>query len=108
MPDPIPYEEGKKYIVTAPNADYTGQTEGLEISKGRGVIDSDPRVFRNLADPDRTAAETLERIQQHSPEYHVEALGGNVFTVPDMSHLRDENGNLRTKKSKKGAEPTED
>lgn len=94
----IQYQDGKKYVITAPNQDYTGKTEGLEISKGRGVIDGD--VFRNLADPERGPAETLERIQTNSPEYKIEEVAQRVYTMPDTSALRTEDGRLRTKADK--------
>jgi len=91
---PVQYQDGEKYVITTPNADYTGKTEGLEISKGRGVIDGD--VFRNLADPERGPEETLQRIQEYHPDYQVEVRAQRLHTMPDTAHLRTEGGRLRT------------
>ncbi len=90
----IVYKPGAKYVIHAPNENYTGVTAGLEFSKGRGVID--PDTYRNLADNQRSPADTLTMIQQDSPEYRVEEVPQRVYTVPDTDHLRDEDGRLRT------------
>lgn len=101
----VVYKSDAKYVISAPNAGYSGTTEGLSFVNGQAVIDPDAKWQSSV--PGRTPEETLERIQTENPEYVVEEVPARYHTMPDTSDLRDETGALRTKKSKKAADAAE-
>jgi len=94
----IVYKPDHKYIIKAPNEGYNGVTAGVQFSDGLAVIEAD--TYKNKADKDRDPAQALDLIQQHSPDYEIEERAPRLYVAPDLDHLRDEDGNLRTKKKK--------
>lgn len=81
------------------NAQYNKQTYGLDFKRGTATLD--PDLWSGDKDHNgRTPDEILTGIQSDFPDMHVEEYGSRTMvTAPDLSRLRDENGNLKRKKN---------
>ena len=128
----VRYQAGKKYRITAKlrakdpefpddpedpnnrdgrkvgsvNKAYNSKTYGLQFQNGTATLDTD-LWDKDKDENGRTPDDILGGIQSDFPDMAVEEYGNrSMLRVPDTSHMRDENGNLRTRASaarKKGA-----